>query len=473
MADQRQFRFRLPWLSAATAPPPRPTPEPEAPPPTTEIRAPPRPMTTISIQRPPFRPVVIAPPPPSVVLETPTVQPPATQQRLSPPRSTTESQPKSPVRTQRPGSVPPSPTRTLATESKVASLPATEIEPKISPQPPPIPDSLSKSRSFVPVEELKLSEPRTKDNIASPKTENQTQPQQKLSSVSEKLKSEAVNDAPARFSPFSREPEETVTERKTIAPVSEDHLRNRVAELLSSVASTQANGITEKEEIGEMKNNPTKVNEKFMGSSSHSRRKASSEFRHKAAMSNGGEQTPFHREIKEDIFKLIQKLSHGQIKSPIGEHSASIVTLSGKNMGATMDFGGNPDESTNDGERIKKRMSSNEDEEHQPGMAYVNSNTQSINNSILLESVVNGRDPGVHLSLSNNQPDFKKSTIDDDEIWAHKAEFSLTPANNLTHEPQVRTRCLRGPFLETTDSDPDNPYKPQRHGCIDRDIEIL
>ncbi|CAN1323401.1 hypothetical protein LINPERPRIM_LOCUS32721 [Linum perenne] len=357
MAEQRQFRFRLPWLSAPTTPP-RPTPETE---PTrlnltTEIRAPPQPTTTtISSQRPPFRPPGIAPPPP----------PPPPAAAAS--RPTTESQPASPIRTRRASSIPPSPSQSSASQAR----------------------------------------------------------------------------QPVFLRKQDQDNREDIHDRKKTSD-----------EIIKAVNST-----------------------------SHTRTR-------KAANGGGGEQVPFHREIKEEVSKLVHKLGQGNTKQPIGDHPVSMVTLAGENRGATMHFEGEPErkdgslhihrgyktnpddsiESTTDGEGIRKgkrlKHEITKDEQQQPTMAYVNSNSQSINNSILLDSKVNERNPGVHLSLShNNQLDSNESAASNEEHKTHRSEVSVTPAEKLTYEPRLRRRCLRGLFLETSDSDPDNPDKPRRHGC--------
>ncbi|CAL1355849.1 unnamed protein product [Linum trigynum] len=465
MAEQRQFRFRLPWLSASATPPrvttpPRPVPEPEAPRPTpVEIRAPPQPTASISTQRSPFRPAGIAPPPPAAA--------PQAQRSLSPRQTTTETRPASPVRTQHQGSsVPPSPSPSAAAESKVASLPSPSKKPQLS----------------ISVEEPKPAEHQSREEMIAPKTQNWgAEPQQKATSEVKKPEPAAHIKSPARFSPFSRASEERKqnirTEGESDAPSSEDNsLRNRVAAFLSSNANaTQARdpvkqGQEEKEETGERKK---PVTEKVEGVSS-----SQSRVRKSATTANGGEQVPLHKEIKEDISKLVQKLGMGNMKHPMGgeQRPVSIVTLAGENMGATILLGGDPErkggslhihrgyktnpddriESTTDGEGVNERASP---------MAYINSNTQSINNSILLDSMVNERDPGVHFSLSrSNQPELNRSAIDE-EAQTRRAEFNPTPSEKLTYEPRLRRRCLRGLFMETSDSEPDNPDKPRRHGC--------
>ncbi|EOY14792.1 Uncharacterized protein TCM_034063 [Theobroma cacao] len=200
------------------------------------------------------------------------------------------------------------------------------------------------------------------------------------------------------------------------------------------------------------------------------------------------EQVPLHKEIREDISKFVHKMATGQPKLPTDEKSIAVLTLAGENRGASFYMGSesakkdglvhihrgykiNPDDSpdatTTDGEgssRGRKPKDSMTRENPAP-RAYVNSNTQSINNSVVFESSVNERNPGVHLEFLQNSAEPTKSNAKAGPLETRKAEFNVTPAEKLTYEPTVRRRCLRGLFAEPSDSDPDNPEKPRRHGC--------
>ncbi|XP_021283920.1 proteoglycan 4 [Herrania umbratica] len=200
------------------------------------------------------------------------------------------------------------------------------------------------------------------------------------------------------------------------------------------------------------------------------------------------EQVPLHKEIREDISKFVHKMATGQPKLPTDEKSISVLTLAGENRGASFYMGSesakkdglvhihrgykiNPDDSpdatTTDGEgssRGRKPKDSMTRQNPAP-RAYVNSNTQSINNSVVFESSVNERNPGVHLEFLQNSAKPTKSNAKAERLETRKAEFNITPAEKLTYEPTVRRRCLRGLFAEPSDSDPDNPEKPRRHGC--------
>ena len=197
-----------------------------------------------------------------------------------------------------------------------------------------------------------------------------------------------------------------------------------------------------------------------------------------------GEEAPRQKEIKEDISKLVHKLSTGP---QVDGKPISVITLTGENRGASMHLSSepakkeasihihrgyktNPDDSpdtTTDGE-VRTRGQRFRDQTKKAAPApttYVNSNVQSVNNSIVFNASVAERNPGVQLSISQHTAEAIKSSGKAESLQTRKAEFNVTPSEKLTHEPTVRRRCLRGLFMEPSDSDPDNPDKPRRHGC--------
>lgn len=135
----------------------------------------------------------------------------------------------------------------------------------------------------------------------------------------------------------------------------------------------------------------------------------------------------------------------------VDDKTVSVVTLAGDNRGVTMHVAGS--HSTRPNPEGKKSASTEKDE---AGKTYVNSNIQSINNSIMSHGTINGRDPGVRVIL----PDVKEACLE-----KPKAEVSINRVERVAYRPVVRRRCLRGLFLEPSDSEPDNPEKPRRHGC--------
>ncbi|GAB4846815.1 hypothetical protein Ancab_025822 [Ancistrocladus abbreviatus] len=206
----------------------------------------------------------------------------------------------------------------------------------------------------------------------------------------------------------------------------------------------------------------------------------------KPAMSNG-EKAALHKEIKEDVSKLAHKLGVRRPNQALDEKPFSIITLAGENRGATMHLGSDPEkrartihihrgyktnpdestESTTDAEGASNDGKSGDQkaEEDMATKAYINSNAQGINNALVLNCSVAERNPGVQFSFSRSLIDHEKLKKDTGTSVTRKAEFNLTPAEKLTYAPTVRRRCLRGLFLESSDSDSDNPDRPRRHGC--------
>ncbi|XP_075093039.1 uncharacterized protein LOC107818539 isoform X1 [Nicotiana tabacum] len=209
---------------------------------------------------------------------------------------------------------------------------------------------------------------------------------------------------------------------------------------------------------------------KNSGSNGRQTRTTTTQPRNKTAVSGSSQKTavsneahiPIHKEIKDNISKVLNRV--GTQKT--GKTAVNVITLAGDNRGASMQLGSdsstkggrihihrgykiNPNESadaTTDGEGSSKTK------EDQTLAAYINCNVQGINNSIVFNSSITERDPGVHMSI----PRMPSEPVHSSLFEAHKAEFSVTPART------IRRRCLRGLFLESSDSDPD---KPRRHGC--------
>ncbi|MED6177318.1 hypothetical protein PIB30_097132 [Stylosanthes scabra] len=178
--------------------------------------------------------------------------------------------------------------------------------------------------------------------------------------------------------------------------------------------------------------------------------------------------------IKENISSFVQKLATVTPTQPPAmevdddEHkSFSVVTLAGDNKGATMNVA--EGSSKKDGSiRIHRAYKKKDPEEESTdsgdendddvagkNKAYVNSNIQSVNNSVMVKGSVSERDPGVRMVLPFHE---KKNTT--------PPEAKAPAGNGVSYpRPVVRRRCLRGMFMEPSDSDPDNPNKPRRHGC--------
>ncbi|KAG8377812.1 hypothetical protein BUALT_Bualt08G0072600 [Buddleja alternifolia] len=200
-----------------------------------------------------------------------------------------------------------------------------------------------------------------------------------------------------------------------------------------------------------------------------------------------GENVPLHKEIKEHISPFVNKIAIGDPKLAIYEKRAGVITLAGENRGALMEVGSNsskreepvhihrgyktnPDESTEattDEEESSKGKKSDDGRatKDQPTEAYLNNNAQGINNSIVFNTSVAERNPGIHMVVNHVQKELIELTDKSRGVETRKAEFNISHAEKLTYEPTVRRRCLKGLFLETSDSDQENSEKPRRHGC--------
>ncbi|KAG5033874.1 hypothetical protein GLYMA_04G031100v4 [Glycine max] len=174
---------------------------------------------------------------------------------------------------------------------------------------------------------------------------------------------------------------------------------------------------------------------------------------------------PLSHEENPTIQKDINDISALNPTLNVDDKTISVVTLAGDNRGVTMHVAGS--HSTRPKPEGKKSASTEKDE---AGKTYVNSNIQSINNSIMSNGSINGRDPGVRVILPQQpQPDVKQPCLE-----KPKAEVSINRVERVPYRPVVRRRCLRGLFHEPSDSEPHNPDKPRRHGCKFRcgDIDI-
>jgi hypothetical protein len=301
---------------------------------------------------------------------------------------------------------------------------------------------------------------------------------------------------------------EIIEEKKTSVPANEEPTKSTITELLTSTAVAAGTKTKEllsaafpakqkqkeqKEEVFDRKEEVVIQKQRTgkrmdIASSTHSKDR-------KTTQEPNEERLPLHEEVRKDISKIVQKLSTGHSTA---ENPASVVTLTGENRGASMHLGLDsgkkeesvhihrgyklyPDESseaTSDGEGSSKVKKSKDPQNQAPSRVYINSNIQSVNNSILFNSSVTERNPGVNLVVSHRQEEPIKPSGKLEPLEARRAEFNITPAEKLTYDPAVKRRCLRGLFMESSDSDPDNPEKPRRHGCRyncavkDKDEEI-
>lgn len=193
---------------------------------------------------------------------------------------------------------------------------------------------------------------------------------------------------------------------------------------------------------------------------------------------------PLQKGIKDDITKFVHKLTASvHPTEPMDEKQFSVITLAGDNRGATMQLGSesakkegsihihrayksDPEETnevSTDGEE------NNNQEEEEVGLAYVNSNIQSINNSLMFHGSITERDPGVQVTLPQKLTEpIKPGDKPKPGLETQRTQFNVNRAEKSMYQPTVG-RSIRGPFLEPND-------KPHHQGCkfsCDQDIEDI
>ncbi|CAN6539362.1 unnamed protein product [Malus baccata var. baccata] len=155
------------------------------------------------------------------------------------------------------------------------------------------------------------------------------------------------------------------------------------------------------------------------------------------------EQAPLHKEIKEDALEMNKLATEDQML----EKPVSVVTLSGENRGATMhnssepengeefmpihrSYKTNPDDSleaTTDGEESSEGENFDQTSKDHQRIAYVNSNVQGINNSVVFYTSVAERNPGVQSVFSQKPAESIKPNGKSEPLETHKAEIIKTP----------------------------------------------
>ncbi|CAO2834284.1 unnamed protein product [Amaranthus hypochondriacus] len=516
MAEQRQpFRFRLPWLAAPQPTPAAPRPSQETEPPSQRAPAAPRTSQATQappqtegprVQRPPFRPAGSAPvqtPPPAAIVRAepqssslqgkskPTSQLPEARPSRGSPGSPSHtisqvqdtSRPTSPSQVssklQEAAKVPPqSPFSTFGSTQQSRPI-ATSAPPLTPPQAkiPSRPNNTSAKTSESPQYPKELRKPDT----SMPPTEEP----KRVPATARSTEKRVEFLAGAKKQPDFEEPkimdhrdkprEEAVIDKGIIAPK----------------AQTKAHPLAELDEQGQSSEDVFGTKEVFQkfgndGSDAQSEirgsQERSSRFPHKHAMA--AQKTPFHKEVKENSPKFMHKQSVQQDKNISHGKPLCIVTLTGENNGAIMQLSSEspkidrpvhihrgykiePDkvsETTTDeeGSSREKKSGNTYPQEELATMSYINNNVQGINNSLVFNSTVAERNPGVHVVTSRNPVKPIKPGKVKEMFNTHKVEVSSTPAEKLAYAPTIRRRCLRGLFMETSDSDPE---KPRRHGC--------
>ncbi|CAL5205892.1 unnamed protein product [Lathyrus oleraceus] len=169
------------------------------------------------------------------------------------------------------------------------------------------------------------------------------------------------------------------------------------------------------------------------------------------------EKAPIQKGIKDDITKFVHKISASvQPTQPMDDKKFSVITLTGDNRGATMHVGSESDKKdgsihihrdykTESEESIEvstdgEGNSNNEEDsmEHdEVGKAYVNSNIQSINNSLMFHGSISERDPGVQVTLPQKPLEFVNHD-DDKDTHNQRTDFNMSRSQKSTFQPTVR-----------------------------------
>ena len=156
------------------------------------------------------------------------------------------------------------------------------------------------------------------------------------------------------------------------------------------------------------------------------------------------EKAPLHKGIKDDVSKFVHKIATIDPTQPVDDKQFSVIALAGDNRGATMQVGSesakedesvhihqaykaDPEESTEvttDVEESTKTGSQSLTKHDAVGKAYVNSNIQSINNSLMVHGSVAETDSGVQVTIPQN-PAEPISPHDKRDLETHKVEFNI------------------------------------------------
>ncbi|KAF5177106.1 Oxidoreductase protein [Thalictrum thalictroides] len=386
-----------------------------------------------------------------------------------------------------------------ASQPQSPLLQASQLQPTAQkPSPPPSPSMSSAFQTDLPStkSQPKMSKLPSKDPFKAEGSSGQVyQPDQKRQP---QLGSPAVLVDPRQHQAPESKAEEKMKDNSTIL-VEEEKKQRPIPDFIqmASVSNTQHKGqLNTSEEEKQQRRKHAGTHEKDMiakvatGKESNpvvpNTQKAMHASTDYHPLAPQGEISNLHKEIRDDISKFTHKMSVDHPEKTIDENPVSVVTLTGENRGASMQIGpetakkdssvrihrgyklnhGDISEATTDGESsAKPSHKESETGDDTAQTLYINSNTQSVNNSIVQNSSINERNPGVHMVFTNNTTKAMKSNKNTSSVETRKADFNITQPQKLTYEPTVKRRCLRGLLLESSDSDPDNPNKPRRHGC--------
>lgn len=502
MADKsKSFRFRFSLRKRGSQRGSQVEPEPR---PVAKAQIPAQTTTNVPVERPPFRPAGIAPvksSPSQAQAPSRTEHPP---QSPSPSRANESRKPSgSTTETQfQVESSPPSPSRVASQPSQAASqvsspqtqpqptVPESSWLPSVSAQ-PPSPASQPEPKEAIPQPNAEIVTSETISN-ASREITVQTHPALAVAETiasPEKVDPDTIGRDQKQLPESETESKEgkkvvqvLTKEEKTNDPGYGEPMQETVIQFHAAVTGSGEHtqgpvGVASQAEEQHEKQETSDRTETFTTTSSSSKPiktpkdRSTSKMSFQKIVSSTAEQAPPHKEIREDARKLHKQGTGNQML----ENLVSVITLTGENKGASMHsssepvkeeesvhirrrYKSNPDdslESTTD-EEVNNKDRSFEDgkihDDQQTG-AFINSNVQSINNAIVFNSFVTEGNSGVEVVFPQNPAESIKSNGKSEPLETHNAKFT------------VRRRCLRGLFLEPSDSDPDNPEKPRRHGC--------
>ncbi|XP_021745355.1 uncharacterized protein LOC110711283 [Chenopodium quinoa] len=501
MAEQRQpFRFRLPWSAAPAAPrPSQVTQAPSQPPAPRQAPAAQRPsQVTQALSQPPAPRQAPAAPHPSLVTQAPS-QPPPPQQAPAAPRPSQETQAPSQPPAQRP---PFRPAGVAPAQPKPPTVPPTREEPQSpsrssqgTPKPAIQPQETQPPRG-PPASASQTIPPTQVTSRPAPPTQVSSKLQQATKALPQSPSPSRGGDKPIRTKATTGSPptsfavndringnhddpkKEAVNDRKIISP--------EARTIEHPLAEQYEEGLHSEKEVFDIKEVFKKTENRGHDTENETRGdERVARYPHKHANAEG-HKPPFQKEIKENLPKLVHKQGAQQEKL-LHQKPLSIITLAGENIGATMHLSSetinkekpihihrgyklNSDRTaeTTKGEGSSRKRKSGDTnlQEDLATKSYVNNNAQGINNSLVYNSSVTERNPGVHVVFTRNQIEpqliHTKLGKDKGKLDSHKAEFISTPAENLAYAPTIRRRCLQSLLMESSSSDPE---KPRCHGC--------
>lgn len=165
-----------------------------------------------------------------------------------------------------------------------------------------------------------------------------------------------------------------------------------------------------------------------------------------------GKRAIYKEEIKEGLSTLKQTISAADSgRGRNNDSSVNVITLAGKNNGASMVIGYDDTNTESLFQPCKDSVVA----------SSINNNVQSINNSAIEQSSCSVRHPGVHLKFSNRSSETLAMKPQNTE----RRTFAPLRGQMTSQEPRIRRRCLRALFMESSESDIESSRKPPRHGC--------